>query len=248
MKKPTGRPRLAVPRRIGEALLAALFPADCLLCGRPLPWRQKGSVCLSCWHRLPWRAGMRRRPGPLDAVLWAADYDGAIRRLIRAFKFEGIDYLGRVLGEESASRVLPLLGSAVPRPDLVVPVPLHWWRRSRRGYDQALLLARALARRAGLPLAAGLLVRRRVGRQLGLSRNARLAALRGAYLVRGTRPGRGTGVPVEGRNVLLVDDVVTTGATLQACALPLRRAGARTVAGFAVARTPSRRGRGEGEG
>ena len=214
--------------RLTGALLASLFPADCLLCGRILPWRQEGGVCLPCWQDLPWAPGFRPASGPLRALLWAADYEGPAGRLVRALKFEDMDRLAVPLGRETAARLAPLL--ALLSVDLVVPVPLHWWRHSRRGYNQAALVARALARRADLPLSTGALARRRAGRrQLGLSRQERLASLAGCYAARVSR--------VRGRTILLVDDVVTTGATLEACARELRRAGAAGVVGCAFART-----------
>jgi ComF family protein len=236
---------------IASALVVALLPADCLLCGDPLPFRQKGSVCLPCWGRLPWTPGLRLRPDPLRALLWSAEYRGPIRRLVHHLKFETLDYLGPILGEEMAVRLAPLLAghraapagavslAGLPRPDLVLPVPLHWWRRCRRGFNQALLLAGPLARRLGLPMERRLLVRRRAGRrQLGLSRRERLRSLEGCYAVaRRARAGAGAG-GIAGRTVLLVDDVATTGATLEACARVLRRAGAAAVIGCVLARTP----------
>ena len=176
---------LPAARGLLEASLAALFPADCFLCGEPLPWRQRGSVCLPCWAALPWAPGLRIRPGPLRAVFWAADYDGAIRSLVHGLKFESMDYLGDHLGAAMAARLAPLLLGPSPslapgtapaaRPDVIVPVPLHWWRRGRRGYNQALLLAAPLSRATSLPLVPRFLVRRRAGRrQLGLSRRDRL--------------------------------------------------------------------------
>jgi ComF family protein len=245
---------------IASALVVALLPADCLLCGDPLPFRQRGSVCLPCWGRLPWTPGLRLRPEPLRALLWSAEYRGPVRRLIQVLKFEGLDYLGPILGEEMATRLAPLLAgpcaappravtpAGLARPDLVVPVPLHWWRRCRRGFNQALLLAGPLARRLGLPMAQRLLVRRRPGRrQLGLSRRDRLRSLEGCYAVARrarTLPGAGG---LAGRTVLLVDDVATTGATLEACARVLRRAGAAAVIGCVLARTPRVGGAAPGE-
>lgn len=214
--------------RLTGALLASVFPADCLLCGRILPWRQEGGVCLPCWSVLPWAPGFRPASGPLRALLWATDYQGPAGRLVRALKFEDMDRLALPLGRETAARLAPLL--TLLRLDLVVPVPLHWWRHSRRGFNQAELVARAIARRAGLPLSTRALARRRAGRrQLGLSRQERLASLAGCYAARASR--------VRGRTILLVDDVVTTGATLEACARALLRAGAAGVVGCAFART-----------
>ncbi len=150
-----------------------------------------------------------------------------------------MDYLGRRLGEEAASRLAVLLAGGRFRPDLIVPVPLHWWRGYRRGYNQALVLAVPFARATGLPLAPGLLRRPRAGRrQLGLSRRERLRSLESCYRAR-ARAGRGGRAgSLAGRKVLLIDDVVTTGATLEACARALLRTGAASVTGCALARTP----------
>jgi len=225
---------VAAARRVAAVLFATLLPADCLLCGDWLPWRQEGGVCLPCWERLPWRPGARApRRGPLDALHWGADYDGPFRRLIRIYKFERFDPLGRPLGRAVARR-LPAARTGRRELLVIVPVPLHWTRRWRRGFNPAAILARGLADALGLPLRPGALRRRRRGRrQVGLGRRERRAALDGLFVA----PRRGARA-IRGRVVLLVDDVVTTGATLEACAAVLKRAGARSVIGIAVARTP----------
>jgi ComF family protein len=231
---------VTVPARrlIGE-LLAGLLPADCLLCARRLPWRQEGGACLECWARLPWTPGLRRTAsGSLSSVLWAADYDGDVRRLIQILKFESWPPLARPLGLQAAERLAPLLH---PRPDLVVPVPLHWRRRLRRGFNQSHLLAQSVAGELALPLSAGLLRRVRAGRaQIGLGRQARLHALADTFRA-GATPGwpqrSALRAGLAGGTVLLVDDVTTTGATLEACAAALRRAGAGAVVGLVIART-----------
>ncbi len=184
---------------------------------------------------------MRPGAGALRAVLWGSDYEGRLRDLIHACKFERLDFLGRPLGERLAERVAPLFDGALSRPDLVVPVPLHRWRRLRRGFNQARLLAAPLAGRLEIPLARRALIRRDAGRrQLGLSRRQRLAALDACYAA----PSGGRGARLAGLRVLLVDDVMTTGATLEACARVLVRAGARSVIGCVLARTPECGGRG----
>ena len=221
----------AAGRLIG-ALLAALFPADCFACGRALPWRQEGGVCTPCWESLPWAPGRALRRGQVTVLLWAADYEGPVRRLVHGLKFNDMDYLASPLGRRMVRRLGPLLFAE--RPDLIVPVPLHFWRRYRRGYNQAERLARAIARLTLLPLDTRALRRRRAGRrQLGLTRRERLRSLSGCFRA---RPGRAAG-----RTVLLVDDVVTTGATLEACARALLAAGARRVVGCVLARTPRTR-------
>jgi ComF family protein len=215
--------------RLLEALLVTLLPADCFLCDEPLLWRQEGNVCPPCWERLPWTPGFRPSHGRLITLLWAADYEGAIRRLVHGLKFSDMDYLAPALGRGLAGRLGRII--AAQRPDLIVPVPLHFRRRYRRGYNQAELLGRAIARFTGLPLDPRALRRRRAGRrQLGLSRRERLRSLAGCFRA---APGR-----VRDRTILLVDDVVTTGATLEACARALHDAGARRVVGCVLARTP----------
>ena len=215
-----------------------MLPADCLLCRRPLPWRQRGGVCLSCWDGVPWTPGLGLRPaGALRAVLWAAADEGPVRRLIHGLKFDSMDYLGRPLGEAAAARLAPLLDLA--RADLVVPVPLHWWRRLWRGYNQSGLLAAPIARSTGLPLVSGILSRPRAGRrQLGLTRRERLLSLQGCFTAGRSRLAGVLRPRLQGKRVLLVDDVMTTGATLEACAGALLRGGAASVTGCVLARTP----------
>jgi ComF family protein len=225
-------------RRAAALILEGLLPADCLLCAGWLPWRQEGGVCPECWARLHWAPGVRRpRRSSLDAVAWAADYGGDIRRLVHLLKFERFDPIGAPLGG-AAARAALARGSRsltpVGPPPVVVPVPLHWTRRWRRGYNPAALLASGVARELALPFRPGALVRRRRGRrQVGLGRHDRLAALAGVFaadpaVTRALRQ----------RSVLLVDDVLTTGATLEACAAALRAAGVARVTALAVARTP----------
>ena len=178
-----------------------------------------------------------------------------MRSLLHLFKFDDRRDLARPLAQALLAVLPP--GEAF---DLVVPVPLHWTRRLSRGYNQAALLARRVARARGIPVARRLLVKtRRTVDQAHLAAAARRANLRGSFEVRSRFPGRrprrgrrrgppgGTGGaaaaltrPLAGLRVLLVDDVLTTGATAEACARVLKSAGAAQVFVLAVARTPLR--------
>ncbi|MEY2598196.1 MAG: hypothetical protein RLZZ142_455, partial [Verrucomicrobiota bacterium] len=155
---------------------------------------------------------------------------GVVRRMIHGLKYEGREYLAPSLGRCLAEG----LGDGrlrAPLVEVLVPVPLHWRRLWGRGFNQALVLARELGRARGLPVVEALRRVRDTGTQTRLGRSERWENLRGAFGLR-----RGGGARVGGRHVLLVDDVLTTGATLDACARVLRRAGAASVRALAVAR------------
>lgn len=168
----------------------------------------------------------QRRPPPLHAAQAALRYAAPVDRLLPRFKFHRDLAAGRLLAELMAARFATL-----PRPDALLPVPLHHGRLRRRGYDQALELARPLARALDLPLLPGALRRVRATRpQSELDAAARARNLRGAFAVdaHAALPG----------HVVLVDDVMTTGATLYAAARALRRAGVARVEAWVCARVP----------
>jgi ComF family protein len=201
----------------------------CAICAEPLTLElpeaaDASSRCGACaslppaFDRLltPWRYGP-----PIDAV-------------IQAYKFRRLDYLGEHLAAviaESCHRAL-----ALEEAPLVSHVPLHWRRRLDRGYDQAREIALPLARALGLPFRSTLRRRRGTPAQSSLDRGERLANLRGVFKVTSAKH-------VAGRRILLVDDVATTGATLDAAARTLKAAGAREVIGLVAARTPLLRSR-----
>jgi ComF family protein len=167
-------------------------------------------------------------------------YDGALRDVLHAFKYEGRLSLARPLARLMAAHGAELLARA----DLVVPVPLHPRRERQRGFNQAW----ELARRLGLPACRALRRTRPTVAQVGLSAAGRRHNVAGAFAVRAAwRPGprapaaRGSGHRLGGACVLLVDDVATTGATLDACAAALLSGGARAVLALTAARAlPSR--------
>ncbi len=183
----------------------------------PAPLDEEGR-CALC------RRGLRG----FDAAYAYGAYEDRLRELIHLFKYGRIRPLGRRLGE--------WLAGAAPLDqafDIVVPVPLHWRRRWQRGFNQSELLASAVARRFAAPLVRALRRRRATLVQAGLSNAGRRENVAGAFSVKRREA-------VEGRRILLIDDVMTTGATAAACAFALKRAGARYVALLTLARVDRR--------
>lgn len=225
-------------RRLG----AALCRPRCLACREPAP--PGADLCRACRDALPWNSpacprcalplpvpapccrDCRQRPPPLHGAHAALRYAAPVDRLLPGFKFHRNLAAGRLLAEAMATRF-----AALPRPEALLPVPLHHGRLRRRGYDQALELARPLAGALDLPLLPGALRRVRATRpQSELDGAARARNLRGAFVV-------DTAAPLP-RHVVLVDDVMTTGATLYAAARALRRTGVARVEAWVCARVP----------
>jgi predicted amidophosphoribosyltransferase len=210
-----------------EALLALLVPPSCWECGSRA--RTREPLCLACRGQLGW---LGAEPVELAGVkVWAPlAYDGGARALVRGLKFRGAVGLAEPMAAQVAACAPPRL---LRPPALLVPVPLHPARARARGYNQAERLAAALAGRTGMRVADCL--RRRGaagGRQVGRGREERLVAMAGSV-----ECCPGVTVP---ERALLVDDVVTTGGTLAACADALYADGAIEVAAVAYALTPGR--------
>ncbi len=190
------------------------FSADgapaCTVCGRPFESEQGGDhPCGDCLTD----------PPPFAAARYVSAYEGEMARAIKELKYSGrvelARPLGRLLNERLAAEPFP------PRFDVVIPVPLHPSKVRRRGFNQAALLAAQAADRG--PVTVDVLARIRNTRsQAGLNKKERLANVKGAFRVR-------QGADLEGRSVLLIDDVLTTGATVFECARTLKRAKAAEV-------------------
>lgn len=197
----------------------------CAACHAALPWQ--GPACLQCAVPMP-RPGVcgecLRCPPPLDETHAAFDYAFPLDRLLPRLKFHHDFAAGRVLAQCLTDRC-----ASLPRPEALLPVPLHRARLRHRGYDQALELAKPLARALQLPLLGKALHRRRTTHaQSRLDAEARRCNLHDAFVV-----APGTKLPA---HVALLDDVMTTGATLQAAAHALRKAGVARVDAWVCAR------------
>ncbi len=208
-----------------QALQAWLFRPQCAACAE----LADGPLCGACAETLLEADEVSpARAAPLARIVAPWCFGGQLASAIRRLKFTGATHVARTVAPLWA----PVLAAAVEETGgIVVPVPLHWRRRWQRGFDQSWLLATHACAYAGLARPVNVLRRHRGSpAQSTLSAAARGANLVGAFCVRDPRL-------VDGRTVVLVDDVVTTGATLSAAAVPLLAAGAREVVGITLART-----------
>ena len=235
-------------RRVARAALDAVVPPTCPSCREQVAEPQ--ALCARCWSQLAWidrpwceRCGLPfdyatglsgtpvcapclARPPVCAKSRAALRYDQGSRGLVLAFK-----HADRTQNAPAFAAWMMRAGAdALDGADLLVPVPLHWTRLVRRRFNQAALLARALSKRTGVPVATDALARVRMTRTQGdLTRAQRRINVRGAFKTRAT-------ASLRGKTVVLIDDVMTTGATFEACARALRRAGAKEVRALALAR------------
>jgi ComF family protein len=200
---------------------AFIAPPHCARCGLPFELAPSGAAGWEC-------AACVAEPPPFDRARAAMRYDAGARGLVLRFKHADATHAAPGYARWMARAGAELLADC----DLIAPVPLHRWRLLRRRYNQSALLALALGRMAGRPVAPDLLVRRRYTPSQGrLDRAHRFANVAGAFAL---RPGYAAAIG--GKRVLLVDDVMTTGATVEECAKVLKRAGAGAVDVLTLAR------------
>lgn len=217
-----------------ERGLDLIFPPTCVGCGRVGRW-----ICAECWNQLTWLlptvCATCTRPWTgefcpmcgghvtsLDGMLASVAFDGVGREAVHALKYHGRHAIAGMMGQLMAGTIPDISLSAV------VPVTLHPTRRRERGYDQAEMLALKVARSIDLPcLRHGLRRIRATRQQVSLDAVERHRNVAGAFAA--------SSVVVEGERILLVDDVTTTGSTLEAAALALRDAGAASVTALVFA-------------
>jgi ComF family protein len=224
-----------------DSLLNFIFPVACILCGTPVLDRRNSAVCPDCWTSLspitpPFclRCGMpaiaiegacgrcRAEENLFDLARSAVFFNDSAREIVHRLKYSDRVSLARPIGK----LLREIMGSEGFSGEMVVPVPLHRTRQRERGFNQAELIAREL----GIPLATQLVRRRKkTATQTGLSRSERAKNLSAAFEVQGN---------VQGLRIILVDDVLTTGATVNAMTRSLKRAGAERVEVLTFARVP----------
>ena len=231
-----------------QSMLDVLLPPRCVLCYQPVQGHV--ALCGTCWEGLsfidgpicqrtgtplPYDLGPETvslnammRPPAYDCARAALIYDGAARLLIRRFKFHDRLELRQLL--------LPFMLRAGadfwPDADVIMPVPLHWTRLLMRRYNQSAELARGLSKHTQIPMQVNWLRRvKRTRQQIGLTRPMRKQNLQGAFAIAPRHRAK-----LKDKHVVLVDDVLTTGATVEACAKICRRAGVAKISVLTAAR------------
>lgn len=225
-----------------DKLLNLLFPQSCPVCQKPSSNHKIAPICNECWHSiLPYKGPLCRRCGiPLSSDVSKicaecikeypafinarsfGSYNGALRTAINLFKYHGVKRLAKPLSD-----IISQL--KIPRVDTVVPVPLYNKRLRQREFNQSALLAKNMARYLGVPLMLSCLVKARdTLPQVGLNSKQRRKNIRKAFKIRDRRL-------IKGKKILLVDDVITTGATIRECAGELKKAGAEDIYAIALA-------------
>ena len=242
-------------RKIYTGVFSLIFPDECRICALPLHEVSRIPVCRTCLLkpeplaaeyfcmqcRAPFRSSFpldeqglcglcRRGVRSFDAAYSFGFYEDELRELIHLFKYGRVQPLAKPLGR--------LLALALPRDqefDVIVPMPLHWRKRWQRGFNQSALLASEIGRRANVPVKSALRRIRPTATQAGLTNAKRRLNVSGAFRA-WKRPA------LTGKRVLLVDDVMTTGATAASCARALKIAGASQVTLLTLARVDRRLG------
>ena len=244
---------LSAVERFSGTLFNLVFPDDCRLCEQPLTNISRIPVCPACLAlpkpleaeffcracRTPFVDDYpldehdlctvcRESLVNFDTAYSFGSYEGPLRKLIHLFKYGKVETLAQPLSR--------LLAKALPLDhnfDLVIAMPMHWRKQWERGFNQAELLSQPIAKRYGLKLANNLRRKRYTKAQAGLSELQRRENLKDSFVIK--RPQE-----IEGKRVLLIDDVFTTGATLRAAAVALKSAGAARVSALTLARVDRR--------
>ncbi len=222
-------------------ILNSIYPADCPVCGNRSDLFVHAPVCSSCWSQikrydgpsccicgLPFVSEHARICGDclktkpvFSKVIAYGLYEGVLKEAISQFKFHGLRRLSQPLGSL-------LSGLEIPEADAIAPVPLTARGLRQRGFNQSLLVARALSKKTGIPLYLDSLLKiKETPPQVGLSAAERRSNLTGAFTAKGE---------LKNISILLIDDVVTTGATVTACSKALLKAGAKEITVLAIAR------------
>jgi len=216
--------------RLSEYILNLIFPQKCIFCGTLFDIVPQIAICDDCRKELRFVDQQKLllhmrdlKPQYFDHVVVSCEYVDAMKEALIRYKFHDKPFYFRALGRLLADTISGL-GF-----DVITCVPLHKTREADRGYNQSALIAKALGKKVGLPVDVGILSRiKSTQSQSLLNRSARVVNIKGAFIV--AKPDR-----VLGRSILLIDDILTTGLTLNECSRVLKEAGAKSITIAAVA-------------
>lgn len=205
-----------------------IFPLTCGSCGKLLKADNRRRICDECWSRIAYsRSRVFPLPSWLDDIYTCCSYEGVIRECIHVLKYRARGYMAAPLGAIMADCLEG--GIDIDKVDIIAPVPLHRKSRDRRGFNQSELLIKEISKKYGREVSLDNLIRKQNTRsQVTLLKDDRVKNVEGAFHVR--NPDLFTG-----RSILVVDDVCTTGSTLNECAKSLKKAGALKVYGLVLA-------------
>ena len=212
-------------------LISLLFPKTCAGCDTPLVYGEN-LICTACWHHLPFIPPSDRiRPlqtGLSASFLYLID-SSRVQRMIHQLKYHNHPEIGHLLGQQYGKILQDMLPFRAA--DVLIPIPLHPRKLRKRGYNQSTFIAQGLSCALQMPLAEKGLIRTRITTsQTQKNRYERYENMESAFQL-------GDGAAILEKHILLVDDVLTTGATLEACAAVLLAGGARKVDAITIART-----------
>ena len=214
--------------------LGFIFPPKCIFCGKIMPPNADIDICEGCFGSIPFAEEImlrqpveeRMRDG-CDEIICICRYEGIIKDSLIRCKFYNKPSYCRTFGRLMAEKAKKVLDAQ--RFDMIAAIPLHKDRENERGYNQSFLISKELSRRTGIPEMSRLLSRvRRTDSQSLLAKNERLINVKDAFRVN-------DGGKIKGKTIILIDDIMTTGATLNECGRVLKEAGAEKVAGAVLA-------------
>lgn len=220
--------------RTAEAFIELVYPKSCHLCHNSIEGNGHWPLCGDCYgsiikSRPPFYGNPDRLTPYFDRLYYATLYKGTIRECIHRFKYSGNFAFEKLFADLMADFAEKYID--MKRLDHCIPVPLHRVKYRERTFNQAEILARHIAGHFGIAFADKAIVRRRYGRpQIELPKSMRKKETRGAFAVR-------EAAKIGGKNVLLVDDIFTTGSTVNECSRILKKAGAKSVEVFTLARS-----------
>ncbi len=213
-----------------KEIINLLFPPRCIFCGSLLSIRERIEICGTCYERIPFLNGKIIRPltgQHFDEVICLCEYKGIIRQAIVGYKFFNKAAYYRTFALLLSDKIKKM--TREPNFDIIISVPLHYKKQRSRGYNQSFLISKVLSKEMGILEGSYLLSRvKYTESQSTLSKKERLLNMENAFKVSSSKK-------IEGKRILLVDDVLTTGSTLDECSKVLKLAGALEVTAVVVA-------------